>query len=126
MADNDSFDDRGTALGTAQVAQVLEDAPVDEPTREETEALTDEESATTVSATRDDADGDAETDTVTVIGRNGEVQTLPLLPLRGTVVFPLTVVPLAAAQPRSLRLIDDVMSGGWSAFVKSVISLQAD
>jgi ATP-dependent Lon protease len=38
-------------------------------------------------------------------------QTLPLLPLRGTVVFPQTVVPLAAAQPRSLRLIDDVMSG---------------
>ena len=34
-----------------------------------------------------------------------------MLPLRGTVVFPLTVVPLAAAQPRSLRLIDEVMSG---------------
>src|SRR5919106_4274149 len=40
-----------------------------------------------------------------------DVQVLPLLPLRGTVVFPLTVVPLAAAQPRSLRLIDEVMSG---------------
>jgi ATP-dependent Lon protease len=39
------------------------------------------------------------------------VLTLPVLPLRGTVVFPLTVVPLAAAQPRSLRLIDEVMSG---------------
>ncbi|MCC6791530.1 MAG: LON peptidase substrate-binding domain-containing protein, partial [Thermomicrobiales bacterium] len=37
--------------------------------------------------------------------------SLPVLPLRGTVVFPLTVVPLAAAQARSLRLIDDVMSG---------------
>jgi len=37
--------------------------------------------------------------------------TLPILPLRGTVVFPLTVVPLAAAQARSLRLIDEVMSG---------------
>ncbi|MBX3071959.1 MAG: endopeptidase La [Thermomicrobiales bacterium] len=36
--------------------------------------------------------------------------TLPILPLRGTVVFPQTVVPLAAAQPRSLRLIDEVMS----------------
>jgi ATP-dependent Lon protease len=36
---------------------------------------------------------------------------LPILPLRGTVVFPQTVVPLAAAQPRSLRLIDEVMSG---------------
>jgi len=41
----------------------------------------------------------------------GEISTLPVLPLRGTVVFPLTVVPLAAAQPRSLRLIDQVMSG---------------
>ena len=40
-----------------------------------------------------------------------DVQVLPILPLRGTVVFPLTVVPLAAAQARSLRLIDEVMSG---------------
>ena len=38
-------------------------------------------------------------------------EVLPLLPLRGTVVFPLTLVPLAAAQARSLRLIDDVMAG---------------
>jgi ATP-dependent Lon protease len=37
--------------------------------------------------------------------------TLPVLPLRATVVFPMTVVPLAAAQPRSLRLIDVVASG---------------
>ncbi len=36
---------------------------------------------------------------------------LPVLPLRGTVVFPLTLVPLAAGQPRSLRLIDEVVSG---------------
>jgi len=39
----------------------------------------------------------------------GEV--LPVLPLRGTVVLPLTMVPLAAGQPRSLRLIDSVASG---------------
>ena len=37
--------------------------------------------------------------------------TLPILSLRGTVVFPQTVVPLAAGQSRSLRLIDDVMAG---------------
>ncbi len=42
---------------------------------------------------------------------NANLEELPVLPLRGTVVFPLTVVPLAAAQPRSLRLIDEVMSG---------------
>ncbi len=37
-------------------------------------------------------------------------EVLPLLPLRGTVVLPTTLVPLAAAQARSLRLIDDVMA----------------
>jgi ATP-dependent Lon protease len=42
---------------------------------------------------------------------------LPILPLRGTVVFPHTVVPLAAAQARSLRLIDEVMSGDRSVGV---------
>src|SRR6478609_3806639 len=40
-----------------------------------------------------------------------EIRLLPVLPLRGTVVFPQSVVPLAAAQPRSIRLIDEVMSG---------------
>ena len=40
-----------------------------------------------------------------------EPRVLPVLPLRNTVVFPMTVVPLAAGQPRSLRLIDDVASG---------------
>ena len=44
-------------------------------------------------------------------GQEPDELELPVLPLRGTVVFPLTVVPLAAAQARSLRLIDHVMSG---------------
>jgi ATP-dependent Lon protease len=44
-------------------------------------------------------------------GEASDILELPILPLRGTVVFPLTVVPLAAAQARSLRLIDEVMSG---------------
>ena len=34
---------------------------------------------------------------------------LPVLPLREAIVFPLTAVPLAVGQPRSLRLVDDVM-----------------
>jgi ATP-dependent Lon protease len=34
---------------------------------------------------------------------------LPVLPLHGTVVFPLAVVPLAVGQARSVRLVDDVM-----------------
>ena len=34
---------------------------------------------------------------------------LPILPLKDTVVFPDTVMPLAVSQPRSVRLIDDVL-----------------
>jgi ATP-dependent Lon protease len=37
--------------------------------------------------------------------------TLPVLPLRDAVVLPLTAVPLAVGQPRSVRLVDDVMRG---------------
>ncbi len=36
---------------------------------------------------------------------------LPVLPLKDTVVFPQTVVPLAIGQERSVRLIDDVVAG---------------
>jgi ATP-dependent Lon protease len=38
-------------------------------------------------------------------------EALPVLPLKQTVVFPLAVVPLAVGQPRSVRLVDDVMRG---------------
>jgi hypothetical protein len=36
---------------------------------------------------------------------------LPVLLLRDVVVFPLTAVPLAVAEPRSIRLVDDVICG---------------
>jgi ATP-dependent Lon protease len=36
---------------------------------------------------------------------------LPVLPLRDAVVLPLTAVPLAVGQPRSVRLVDEVMRG---------------
>jgi ATP-dependent Lon protease len=36
---------------------------------------------------------------------------LPILPLRGVVVYPQTAVPLTIGQPRSIRLVDDVASG---------------
>lgn len=36
---------------------------------------------------------------------------IPILPLRGVVVYPQTAVPLTIGQPRSIRLIDDVVSG---------------
>ena len=35
--------------------------------------------------------------------------SLPVLPLRDALVFPLTAAPLVVAQPRSVRLVDDVM-----------------
>src|SRR4051812_12842186 len=35
---------------------------------------------------------------------------MPVLPLKETVVFPEAVAPLAIAEPRSIRLIDDVMN----------------
>ncbi len=38
-------------------------------------------------------------------------EELPILPLRGVVVYPLTVVPLAVGQPRSIRLVDDTVLG---------------
>src|SRR3954451_19373415 len=36
---------------------------------------------------------------------------LPILPLRGQVVFPSTAQPLLIGQERSIKLIDDVMRG---------------
>ena len=36
---------------------------------------------------------------------------LPILPLRGVVVYPMTTVPLTVGQPRSVKLIDEVTSG---------------
>ncbi len=36
--------------------------------------------------------------------------TLPILPLRGVVVYPNTAVPLTVGQPRSIKLVDDVVA----------------
>ncbi len=38
-------------------------------------------------------------------------QELPVLPLRGLVVFPQTTIPLTVGQPRSIRLVDEVVGG---------------
>jgi ATP-dependent Lon protease len=38
-------------------------------------------------------------------------QAMPVLPLRDTVTYPGTLTPLAIGQERSIRLIDDVLSG---------------
>jgi ATP-dependent Lon protease len=43
---------------------------------------------------------------------DSEIPTeLPILPLRGLVVYPHTAVPLTIGQERSIRLVDDVVSG---------------
>ena len=36
---------------------------------------------------------------------------LPILPLRGVVVYPQTAIPLTVGQPRSMKLVDDVVGG---------------
>jgi ATP-dependent Lon protease len=38
-------------------------------------------------------------------------ETLPVLPLRDTVVFPFAVVPISVGQQRSVQLVDDAMKG---------------
>ena len=38
-------------------------------------------------------------------------EILPILPLRGVVVYPQTAVPLTIGQPRSINLVDDILSG---------------
>ncbi len=35
---------------------------------------------------------------------------IPILPLRGLVIYPMTAVPIRVGQPRSVRLIDDAVS----------------
>jgi len=60
-------------------------------------------------------DQDAASEKITP-GNGGETTTqipaeLPILPLRGVVVYPQTAVPLTIGQPRSIRLVDDVMAG---------------
>jgi ATP-dependent Lon protease len=45
------------------------------------------------------------------VGEIAIPDALPILPLRDGVVFPQTAVPLAVAQARSVRLVDEVMRG---------------
>lgn len=49
---------------------------------------------------------------------------LPILPLRGLVVYPLTAVPLTIGQPRSIRLVEEIMSA--DRIVGLITSLNAD
>ncbi|MBE2269669.1 MAG: endopeptidase La [Anaerolinea sp.] len=49
-----------------------------------------------------------------VEGEDGELHIpaeLPILPLRGVVVYPQTIIPLTVGQPRSIKLVDEVVNG---------------
>lgn len=74
-------------------APPTEDRPVDVPGDEPTPAATAPEPA-------DDRPG----------GIGDLPQTLPVLPLKETVVFPEAMAPLAIGEPRSIRLIDEVLN----------------
>ncbi|MBL8061714.1 MAG: endopeptidase La [Anaerolineales bacterium] len=56
---------------------------------------------------------DASNDPQAGSGSDGQKlpDTLPILPLRGVVVYPNTAVPLTVGQPRSIKLVDDVVGG---------------
>ena len=53
----------------------------------------------------------------TSVEANGEFiktpipKTLPILPLRGTVIYPTMVIPLLVARERSIRMINEVLDG---------------
>jgi ATP-dependent Lon protease len=56
---------------------------------------------------------EGEADPTTAAGEDAPKfpDVLPILPLRGIVVYPETAVPLTVGQARSIRLVDDVVSG---------------
>ena len=55
--------------------------------------------------------GSSESDSAEVSNLKKYPDVLPILPLRGVVVYPQTAVPLTVGQPRSIRLVDEVVSG---------------
>src|ERR1043166_7010826 len=40
---------------------------------------------------------------------SGESDTVPILPLRNSVLFPMSVVPINVGRPRSVRLVEDLL-----------------
>ena len=54
-----------------------------------------------------------------------ELETLPILPLRNSVVFPASVVPINVGRPRSVRLVEDLL-GQERAVVGIVSQRDAD
>ena len=65
-----------------------------------------------------------ETDPSQASGSTKYPEILPILPLRGVVVYPQTAVPLTVGQPRSIKLVDEVVGG--DKLVGLVASTNAD
>jgi ATP-dependent Lon protease len=61
------------------------------------------------SQNKDSESSDSSASQISVSSKYPEV--LPILPLRGVVVYPQTAVPLTVGQPRSIKLVDDVVGG---------------
>ena len=58
-----------------------------------------------------DDEGEAHSPETELIEMEAQIPSeLPVLPLRGVVVYPQTAVPLTIGQPRSIRLVDDVVA----------------
>ena len=51
---------------------------------------------------------------------------IPVLPLRGSVVFPQTAMPLTIGQPRSIRLVDEAIAGSGDRYIGLVASKNPD
>jgi len=107
--DDDDKDDNETRIDSMNEAESGNDmSPLPD-----TDTFPDEASITSDGPGAEAPDGRDETSVPGAVedpAPDQEDETLPLLPLKGTVVFPMTLIPLAAAQERSLRLIDDVMA----------------
>lgn len=75
---------------------------------QDTETVTEEEAATSSAMSERDAPEVEDAEEVSLF----EIpDVIPILPLRGVVVYPLTAQPLNIGQPRSVRLVDDAVAG---------------
>ncbi len=112
---HDAYDDR--LLFTAYLATIMRLQQENGGVTDEDTDVTDESDEPTIEIELeeplmafDDAEEEREDD-----GKPAETppipDVLPIVPLRGLVVFPLAGMPLAVGQERSLKLIDDVMRG---------------
>jgi len=72
---------------------------------------------------KNDSDS-AESDSAQKAAATKYPDVLPILPLRGVVVYPQTAVPLTVGQPRSIRLVDEVV--GSDKLVGLVTSINPD